>query len=324
MKRLVYLAVLVMGCGLQKADVEDYRAASPSRQGINIQVPAKGGQALESDDVGQIQQAVIGETAALYQSTRAVTLTVNYSTAWVLALCEAIVSYPATTVDDTQAVWGPWTDSLSPNTYRFTVTKAGAEYDYKLEGKAKDAADSAFIQLIYGHHKPGKADKQGSGNFTADWDAAATLPEAGDMIGKGEYTYSRDEKLDVTVGVKFRQVKDDANPGTKVDADYAFAKADGGDGSFDFVVTKDMTDLPNNTAALERLSIRSRWHDDGAGRADVKASGGDIVGGYQVSECWGSGFLETYYSAGVTGQAPGQVLGVATDCVFAAAEYSTL
>ncbi|MGC4122817.1 MAG: hypothetical protein QM765_51245 [Myxococcales bacterium] len=312
MKRLMFLIVLVMGCGrLQNNDVDEFRAASPSRQGIEIQVPAKGS-ALESDDLGQTGQALLGDTATWYQATRSVTVAVNGGTAWVLALCEAIIKFPATDVTDTEAVWGPWTDSLSPNTYKFTVTKAGTGYDYKLEGKDKSKGDDAFVRLIYGHHEPGQAKNQGSGSFTADWDACQTLPEHGQEIGKGDFTYSRDAALAVTVGVAFKQVADNDHPGQKVDANYAFAKAHEGDGSFEFKFTN---------AKAEKFTIKSRWHNDGDGRSDVKAfnSAGTELG--NVSECWGKTFLETYY---LESWNPASIQGQETSCTFATAEFSTL
>ncbi|MGI5863749.1 MAG: hypothetical protein ACOX6T_17065 [Myxococcales bacterium] len=321
MKRLsvAALAAVFAACG-PLSNVDEFRNASPSRQGVDIKVPSDSGKALTASDYGSQEQALIGERAHWYTLTRAMTLVVNGGTAWVLNLCEQIIKHQPTTIDDTHAVWGPHTNPLSPNTFKFTVTKVDDGYDYLLEAKAKDADDSAYVTLISGHHVPGAAEKEGSGTFSLDWDAAQTLPEHSKEVGKADFTYSRNANLDVTVGVKFKQAMDEES-GQRVDADYAFSQIAGGDGSFEFVLHKDMTELPNNTPAKERLAIKSRWQNDGAGRCDVKVSQGDIVNPLTLSECWGSTFLETYYadSLGITAAQDAE-----SACVFPTAEYTEL
>ena len=321
MKRLLAaaLAVLFAACG-PLSDADEFRNASPSRQGIDIKVPAGSGQALTAEGYGQQEQALLGERAPWYVLTRAITVIVNGGTAWVLNLCEEIVKYEPTTLEEDRAIWGPHTEPLSPNTFKFTVTRATEGYDYALEAKPKDADDSAYVKLIFGHHVPGATELEGQGTFTVDWDAAQTLPEKSKEIGKANFSYARNAALDVTVGVQFKQVRDEETS-QLIDADYAFAQATGGDGSFEFVIHKDMTDLPSNTAAIERMAVMSRWHNDGAGRCDVKVSEGDIVTPVTLSECWGPTFLETYYSDSL-GMAA--VQGEESACVFATAEYTEL
>lgn len=322
MRRLLVatLAVLFVACG-PLPDADEFRNASPSRQGIDIKVPAGNGQALSAEgEYGTQAQALLGERAPWYTLTRSITVMVNGGTAWVLNLCEEIVKFDPTTLEEDRAIWGPHTDPLSPNTMKFTVTRADEGYDYALEAKPKDADDSAYVKLIFGHHVPGATDKEGHGTFTVDWDAAQTLPEKGEDVGKADFAYERNADLDVTIGVAFKQVRDDET-GQLVDADYAFSQINGGQGSFEFVVRKDMTDLPNNTAALERFAVKSRWMNDGAGRCDVKVNGGDLTTDITLSECWGSSFLETYYadSLGLTA-----TQGEESACVFAGAEYTEL
>lgn len=320
MKRLLALVVVALtGCGGLVDDADEFRNASPSRQGITIEVPSKG-QALTADEVGQSSQPLLGETAGCYSLTRGVTVAVNGGVAWVLNLCEEIVKHPATVADDAHAVWGPWTDALSPNTYKFTVTKVAAGYDYVLEAKDKTKDDSAYLKVLTGHHEPGAAQTQGQGSFRLDWNACQQLPEHGKEVGSADITYERNDKLDVTVGVAFKQVKDEET-GKLVDATYAFAQANQGDGSFEFVVLKDMPGLPNGTAKLERQAIKSRWHQDGAGRCDLKLSEGDLVSAVTATECWGPTFLETYYqdSLGITA-----TQGEASACAFADAAYTSL
>jgi hypothetical protein len=322
MKRFLVsaLAVVVAACGPLSA-ADDFREASPSRQGIDIKLPGASGQALTSEEeLGQVQQALLGQTADWYKVTRTVTVFVNGATLWVLNLCEDIIENEPTTVEKDKAIWGPHTDPLSPDTFKFTVTKVGAAYDYALEGKPKTADDSAYVKVISGHHEPGSAKNVGKGSFTVDWNAAKKLAEAHKEIGSADFTYSRNEKSDLTVSVKFKQVMDDES-GQLIDADYAFAQVAGADGSFEFVVIKDLASLPNNTAAKEHFSVKSRWHNDGAGRCDVKVDGGDITTAVTLSECWGPTFLETFYedSLGITA-----TQGEESACVYAGADYTLL
>lgn len=314
MKRLFIAAVVMTltACGgllTKDEQADEFRNASPSRQGVEIKMPAK--QALESGDLAQGQQRLLGEVADWYKVTRAFTLVANGATAWVLELCENIVSYPPTTIDEQHAVWGPWTESLSPNTWRFTVTKAATGYDYVLEAKGKSQDDGSYRKLITGHHEPGAAEKQGQGTFTLDWNACQQLPmETCKEVGQADFTYSRNAHLDVSVGIHFEDIKDDQ--GRIVDADYAYSKVEGGEGAFDF-----------RTANTEgRFTVKSRWLDSGAGRSDVKVVTPSNVTG-TVTECWDTGFLSTYYTENVASW-QGKTWGQASSCAFTDAVYSTL
>jgi hypothetical protein len=49
--------------------------------------------------------------------------------------------------------------------------------------------------------------------------------------------------------------------------------------------------------AAEDGVIRSRWLNDGSGRADIRLSGGDLgSANVTASECWDVNFLESYYT----------------------------
>jgi hypothetical protein len=322
MKRLALIlaaASLLAACG---PNADEFRAASPSRQGVDIKTPSNG-QALTSSDVGISQQALLGQLAPWYVATLGATRAINGATAWVLGTCEQIVSFDPTTLTDNQAVWGPWTEPLSPDTFKFTVTKnADGTFDYALEGKPKTAADSAYVKIISGHHEPTAAKNIGKGTFTVDWDAAHTLGGLHTDVGNAVFTYERNAHLDVTVGVAFHQVWDTDNLPQRIDAAYAFSQIAGGDGSFEFAKLSDWAGLPNSQPGnLERFSIKSRWTFSGAGRSDVKGSGGDLAQDVTLSECWGNSFLEVYYtdSLGFT-----QTAGQESDCAFSPASYTTI
>src|SRR5262249_24397206 len=124
MKRasLVISALVIAACGGQSS-IDSFRNGIPSRDMVALNVPPSSGQALES--TGQQQQSLLGAQSEFYTLTRVVTLVVNTGTALVLELLKAIVQCPPTSFDGHVAVWGPYTDALSPNTWRFTVRDLG-------------------------------------------------------------------------------------------------------------------------------------------------------------------------------------------------------
>ena len=93
-------------------------------------------------------------------------------------------------------------------------------------------------------------------------------------------------------------------------------------GTFDFKLTKDFI---TTTAALETMSIRSRWQESGAGRSDVMLTGGDLAtvpAPATASECWDSNFLSVYMTNSY-GDAT-KLWGAESMCAFTPAMYSAL
>lgn len=319
MKRAALLSacLLFTACGALD-DVEAFRNASPSRQGLKVEVPTSASKALTSDEI-ESQTQRLGKTADMYKLTVGATTVVNGGMVWVLTLVDRIIEHPPTSISEDQAVWGPHTDALSPDTFRFTMTRNGDAYDYVLHTRKKDATrEEDFVAILTGTHVPGEKKRQGAGVFTIDWDAAQAMGRKPREIGKATFDYERDASDDVRIAVAFEKVRDEET-GERIDADYAFTQeAGGGAGTFDFVIHKD---IHNRGGALERLAIRSRWTAQGAGRADVRLSGGDLTGTVDASECWSTSFVRTWYrdSLGIWPEE-----GDEASCAFATAEYSAL
>jgi hypothetical protein len=92
-------------------------------------------------------------------------------------------------------------------------------------------------------------------------------------------------------------------------------------GSFQFTITKDA--VPT-TPALETMTVRSRWQESGAGRADIKVAGGDLATTEATAnECWNTGDLgfPSVYQTNSYGDAA-KIWGAQTDCVFPTADYA--
>ena len=338
----VSLALLVGVCsalaGCDKDDLEaaeEFRNAVPRTQTVEVKVPAAGAQgSIAGESNGELTASVQaltvkGQTADLYQLTRAASGIVNGGGAFTLLLVKTIVSYPPTTVGADSATWGPWTGALEPVTWKLTVNRiATNKYEYALAGRARGDATGPFTTVLSGTHAPALNAKGrpvegfGEGDFTLDWDARRTLPMPDDdNVGKASYHYARPDLVSgVVVNAEFQKVKDKERPGQLVDLSYRYQSTHGAGGSMEFVHTAPMTSAKPGS----RLAVKSRWTGAGAGRSDVRATGGDIPAGTtaQWNECWNGSFASTYQQVSWD---PSKNYGVeASDCAFATAEYSGL
>lgn len=307
-------AFALAGCGLfgQQASFKD---GVPSSDVVKLTVPERSGQPLSGE--GTRKDGLEGEQADLYKLTRAVTVTVNGGTVAVLGLIALITNEEPTTASKDSATWGPYTDSLSPNTWRLVVNRvAQDQYNYSLEGRGKNEPDSAFRAVLTGNHKHmGK--NLGKGTFLIDWDVAKTLPEHDANVGKADFTYSRETtSAEASIEVAFHQVLD-KDTGKLVDANYLYKKRPNSGGNFEFTIKKDMV----VGVALESASINSRWSEDGAGRSDVKVKGGDLATEATASECWDQNFLSRFLELSYD---PSKNYGSNSACAFQSAQYSVL
>ena len=319
-KSLLCGAALLLSACEPADDAESFREGLPSRDTVAVNTPGV-------SSAGSVQTlATEGQVSDLYRLTRNASAVVNGGTVFVLSMLENITDHAPTSIDGDTAVWGPHTGALARNTWKLSVTRTGDHtYEYALEGKDKSADDSAYVTVLSGTHTAavnasGERRKHfGSGGFTVNWDNASTLPERDGQLGTGVFTYSREAAdAQASVTVKFTQVRDDNHPGERVDADYSYKATPGEGGEFTFGVDQNMDANPE----LERLTIKSRWVQGGAGRSDVKLGGGDLgAGAFTVSECWDTDFISRYYDAEFPG-APASYGVESEDCVFTGASYA--
>jgi hypothetical protein len=315
MKRLSAAIVITLSLTGCRQAADEYREGLPKASMVKLEVPAKAASAL-TEGFGQSQQELKGDPSGGYALTRGATVIVNGGALAVLGLVKAITDHPPTSLKENVAVWGPHTEALSPTTWKLTVTRNPPKsYTYALEGKAKTAPDSAYVVVLSGTHTVGASKDAGNGTFLLDWDRAQTLPEHDDNVGTAQFTYSRDAAGVVTVDTHFSQVKD-GESGNRIDADYGYLSNSQG-GTFEFATLKDM----GGGTAKERLTINSRWKPTGAGRSDVRASGGDFQGlTATINECWDASFKSQYLNVSYESS---QNYGTeAADCAFVGAVYA--
>lgn len=278
----------------------------PTADQVSIKLKDGGGAAAKL-----AQSDVLGQTAAWYVATRDITRTFNGGSAWVLTLIHAIVQYPVTSTSGNTSTWGPWHDALSPAEYKLDVTALGdGTYSYQLSGRSRTQAGAQFEVVIDGKADPRAGEAKGSGEFLIDFDAGKRVNpvDSSDAKGSVDAKYDLSKRhLDLTI------MTTDA-AGKPVQAEYAYDDTADGGGRMAF----DLHTNIGGTAAVENVSLHSRWQATGAGRGDARLSGGDL-GAVQAtaSECWDASFRETYYSDSVSFL---PTLGTSAACVFATAD----
>jgi hypothetical protein len=327
-------AIALGGCG--RIDDSAFSGSVPTKDTVAAVLP--GGttttnSGLTAGGVTTKKSALLGDVAADYQTTVAVTTIINGSVGAVLDLVKTVVGYPATSVEGEMAVWGPHTDPLSANTWRLTVTRVAPRiYNWAFDGRAKTADDSSFVTILSGTHTQSldaagrPMEGFGSGTFTLNWDAADTLPQHDTNVGQAAFTYSRlDPSATVTVGVTFTKIKDNCDPmscktsNQIYNALYAYSATPGNGGDLQFGADENFNPA---TVAIENLSLHSRWMETGAGRTDIQVTGGDYGTTINTSsECWDTNFASVF---SVATYDPTLNWGAESSCSFSGAAFVSL
>jgi hypothetical protein len=317
------LAALAQGCALKADDAERFREPIPQASDAALAVPgsqASGGATGQSasavtlrvQGAGAGGAAAAGTYATFYDFTRGVADGVDFATLAILGAVEIVVSLPPTTIDATHAVWGPGGSALDPIAWKLTVTEASAGgYDYEVDGRphlSTSDADWKAVLTGFGYDKASANHR--SGHFHVDRDALHTLdPQDHPETGAVDVTY---DARTYPVNVEAKATTDD---GTGAWFDATVTHDAGGAGQVALTALADISTPADGTN--ESVVEESQWNATGAGRADVKMSGGDF-GSTTVlaSQCWSDAFTQTYSTDNVDYQ---PTAGVASACVFPAA-----
>lgn len=324
-------ACALSGCMLDKQDAgEEFREAVPQREAVVVAGPESEAPGHTSTSSIEISRKPLAngplsrsDYAKWYGFTRAVRGGVNLVTASVLGSVWTIVRLEPSAVADGEATWGPYTDALEPVTYRFRVTRvARAEYDYVLEGRPKSSQSDADYRPVLTGHGYGKLhEKHGQGDFLIDSSAARELDPPAHEGDSGTVHVVHDLPRDIDSGGSGlpRTITATVEPDPTLNRESysVVSKAElDGTGSLHVDAKTDVDD--SKATLLEDVSVDSRFRADGAGRADIVISGGDIPadpGRVSAVECWGADFMRSYYSDTLDFE-PEQ--GDASACVYGA------
>lgn len=308
MKRwlLAPTAVALFACS---PPADEYRAALPDRDTVEVHVPES---AQTARGLSSSRAALVGEPAEFYTSTYYHAKELNGLATSIIDLVEAITDYPATTVDETSAVWGPFSEEREPNEFKLTVEKdadVATRFEWAIEGRPKSA--EAFTALAHGAFEP-DGDDRGRGWFVLDFDAIAALDPTEHDRGRVAYAF---ERTDENTSVRVHFVGRDET-GASFEAGYAFGQSKDGDGFVLFAFPEDV----HEGALKEDVVIRTRWQPGGEGRADIRATGGDLNAQTLLgSQCWDATFRSTHEAYSIEREIV-VLVGDPASCAFEAAE----
>jgi hypothetical protein len=324
----IALGLGASGCTFDLADEgSEYREAVP--EASSVAVPGPG------DTNGTQRTAAVAPERGLmgtgdpatnyafwYGFTRNVRDGVNQVTAGVLGSVWYLVNTRPTSVSNGTATWGPYTDALEPVTWRFRVTRVGPKhYEYVLDGRPKTSESDADYRVVLKGDGWGRlSEHHGDGTFMLDLDAAKALDPMEHPNDSGVVTIVHDLPRDITSNAFAlpRTITADLRPSATPEWLTITSTANqDGTGRLDIDGYVD-TDASHATL-IEDVGVVSRWRADGAGRADIVLSGGDVPASYgsiTASECWGTDFTRVYYSDSAS-FAPTE--GSATACAYDAA-----
>lgn len=282
---LTLSSMIFAACG---APADEYRAALPKTQDVTVQYPEQTAQSQN----GLSRQALVGEPAEFYLNAYYESRKINGFGRFVVQLVETITAYPATTLTESSATWGPFSEDREPNEFQLHVQREEApsvHYTWALEGRAKSATD--WTGLAGGAFEPETTPDEGRGWFVVDFNAIKTLDPTED--GQGQIAYAFEKNAEgVAVQVLFQGV---GEGGDTVNAAYVFGQRAAGEGFVMFAFPGDIHEGDPSQPALEDLLIRTQWDASGAGRADIIATQGDLADQTVYgAQCWDDSFLSTF------------------------------
>ena len=279
--------VACAGCGSAvPASPDSFLSALPSRQTLEVTAPTQRAPAALALSSGSAP----AEPASLYVLTRQMTAQVNGIVGGALDTLDDISRTPPSAVSDHSAVWGPFSEPLSPVAARLLITRVGpGAHSFVLELRPRSGQDSEFAPFLQGASTGAGPGGPSQGTLALDLDLAHRLDPVANPT-EGHVTAGW------TVAPAGRQIEvhlaevhagDDA-PAT---ADILSSLLGDGSGSLIFDAHANLVGGPD---ALETGNVGSRWIPSGAGRADVELHGGDALDGARLTECWDASFLRVY------------------------------
>jgi hypothetical protein len=310
--------------------LEQYRAAIPKE----TQVAAKAPQASV--------QALVGDPALLPKGSKDIVFGINGSVGGIINTMKTIVATEPTIYksDTKEFLWGPFPNDDGVGTVAAYIKDQGEGADFRyayalLRGVDQDLAKMSPV--IWGGANPDPtSDDHGSGvtlwDFEANYqfelannpDVANTPLERGRFVAV--YGKGKDAKgeFGIVLAALRKFVPKDKPMEAPADLDYFYGQFKDATNQVDFVNYEGDIDISNDPAksAAEKLNVRLAFFNEGTGRGEATASGGDLNMGQvaEIAECWDKSIARSYlnFSSSTNGtpDGPGATEGDIASCGY--------
>ncbi len=310
----IALTAGLVGCGgggeggesVDQALLAQYRAAVPSETQLMASAPTAS------------SAAKVGDPAIYPGGSAEIVLGINGSIGHIVESLKFVVSIEPTIYNSEtkEFFWGPYKNEDGFGTIAAYIKDAGEGEDFRyhyaiLRGKDNDV--NGLTPVIWGGSNPDPDTKEhGSGITLWDFEANHAFEKANNpdfaslALDRGRFVavYGKNatDKGDLTlVFAALRGFvssdKPDAMPG---DLDYLYGGLDDGTTKIDFVDWASAFDVDEDPmkALPENVGVRLAFVNEGQGRAEAQASGGDLASGQvaDVVECWDNALAQSYLS----------------------------
>jgi len=310
---LVSITLGLFACGgdgegdaIDQALLDQYRAAIPKDEQVMASAPKAS------------VNAIIGEPALYPKGSQDIVQGINGSIGHIVDAMTFIVGLPPTAYNAAtqEFVWGPYDNNDGFGKIAAYIKDAGegAEFRYHyalLRGTGGDVA--SMTPVIWGGANPDPATKEhGSGVTLWDFEANYTFEKdnnpdfASLALERGRFVavYGRgpsnggEATMVVAVLHDFVPRENPENPPTHLD--YFYGSFTDGTTKVDFVDWASSFNVDDDPAKplAEDVAVRLAFVNEGMGRAEAQASGGDLAMGQVADavECWDNTLSETYLS----------------------------
>lgn len=234
----------------------------------------------------------LGEPSHYAQTLAQVTEQANQGVGDVLSLVEMLTGLPPSHIDTpaSMAIWGPF---VLDGTEARLVIQENTDESLRWGIQLRDPDEERdWTDALLGHVEPGATPETSTGHFTVDFAAAEALQLGEDLSGQVDVQYGL-RRAGATTDITFEGLGETATVPVQGTIHFDHDRGQGGQ----MVTTLDDNVDGSESAATERVTLRARWADDGAGRSDARITGGDFgETEHAETECWSSLRTVVFYA----------------------------
>jgi hypothetical protein len=281
------LAALAAGCGNYSNEDLEFMNALPERDALAVAIPP-------------VTSAIaLAREAELARATHDTTRGLNALSGSLVAIVDAVRSFPPTARTDSSRIWGPFpNDPKGKNPTwqtRMIVSRndnTAGQFDYEIDEHEVGTADTDWSVFVRGFFLGGRSARRGTGHvelLTADVRAKGLDVSDLGVLDHLEIDY--DTLADpLTLTMHITDLPDPGSTEPAPRAEYRYRANALGQGEMTFDLFKNV--VPGD--AIEDVRIVSQWLPTGEGMATLMVVSGDGMGVARQLECWDRSFAATY------------------------------